>query len=644
MIHFADPYPDELLFSAWVRSAEHLQYPNKYSYFTEITGRRGIKPIVDLPCHLDQFVAALPVPSSYLVETLIREHTFYPYYRPFLPADRAQMLYELMRGENGKHVYWCTNLMNSTIPRRGWFRYCPGCVMEDRARYGECYWHRHHQIHGALVCPRHHLLLTSCTAEEQDLAGRLFISADHLLSPGNETRSAFTPEACEMAERIAIQIAFLLEHPQPTVDLHHCYHLLLEQRHLLKSNGTIRITEATAAFEAMFSTPLLQALHCAFGPQTPPYMTWLSRLLRHRTMCQHPLLHVLTIIFLQGSIEEFFRPLEPKPGPFGLGPWPCLNPACPDYHQLVIPTCQVHHEGKARRCTGYFTCSCGFVYMRILQEEMNPFRKDGTLQYGALWTQKLRDLWTDDQLSLRSMTRQLGVSEMALRRQVVLLGLPPRVQKVSSTIRDRRQQRTEEDRQMWLIARAEDGHLSHTQLWQKYQAVRYRLRRHDPEWFAAHSLPPAPKGQGHRPAQSLRWMPKGRINWSERDTTLAETIQRVGTMMKNGQEKPKRVTMAQLTQAIPELGWLQRRKGDQYPQSRDVLEAVLETHEMFILRKIRWLMHRWEEQQIWLGRQRFLERSGAYRLLQVHAIKEEVNQALTHLMDVLPDQRVTLLS
>ena len=81
MIHFADPYPDELLFSAWVRSAERLQYPNKYAYFAEITGHQRIKPIVDLPCHLDQFVAALLVPSSYPVETLIRDHTLYPYYQ-----------------------------------------------------------------------------------------------------------------------------------------------------------------------------------------------------------------------------------------------------------------------------------------------------------------------------------------------------------------------------------------------------------------------------------------------------------------------------------------------------------------------------------------------------------------------------------
>src|SRR5260370_3579634 len=155
MIHFADPHPDELLFSAWIRSAEHLHYPNKYTYFAEITGDQRFKPVVDFPCHLDQFIAALPISTSYTADALIQAHTFYPYYHPFLPAERAQMLYEAMCRGNGKRTYWCTNLMNSPIPRQGWFRYCSGCVIEDRATYGGSYWHRLHQIHGVLVCPKH---------------------------------------------------------------------------------------------------------------------------------------------------------------------------------------------------------------------------------------------------------------------------------------------------------------------------------------------------------------------------------------------------------------------------------------------------------------------------------------------------------
>jgi hypothetical protein len=642
MIYFADPHPEELLFSAWVRSAERLRYPNKHRYFAEFSGQLHTNPIIDFPCHLNQFVAALPAFSSYSADTLIQDHTLYHYYRPFLPYNRAQMLYESMCGGNGQQIYWHTNLMNSQIPRRGWFRYCPSCVMEDRATYGECYWHRLHQIHGVLVCPKHHLMLESCNPEEQDLASRVLVPADQLLYPKSIQRVS-TLSDMEIVERIATQIAFLLEHTQPTIDLHHRYHLLLEQHHFLKSNGTVRITDVAKAFEGMFPRTLLQSLRCAFDPQMPPYMTWLSRLLGKQTLCQHPLLHILTIIFLQGSVEEFFRPLKPMPGPFGSGPWPCLNPACPNYHHLVITECQVFHKRKFGCCTGHFTCSCGFKYMRIQREDMDPYEKDSTLSFGTLWTQKLRDLWADGQLSIHNLSEQMGVSEMALQRQVTLLGLPTRAQELSSTAHRKRQQRIEADRQMWLTALMEDAHLPRKQFWQKFRKIGYRLHRHDHEWFEAHSLPPALRGQVHPPPRSPRWMPKEPINWSERDIILAETIHQIATTMKNAQEKLKRVTLAQLKKEIPELRWFRHRKIDQYPRSHAMLEAVLETKEMFILRKIHWLMHRCEEQHIWPGQRRFLDASGAYSYLDDEDIKEKVNQVLMHLSDVFPDKRVTLL-
>ena len=640
---FADPHPDELLYSAWARSAACLRYPNRNSYFTSFTEGQRIMPIVDFPCHLNQFVDMFSSSLFYSVDTLIQAHTLYPYYRPFLPIGRAQKLYEVMCGDNGKIVYRCTNLENSNIPRKGWFRYCSQCVMDDRIKYGECYWHRLHQIHGVLVCPKHHLLLVSCTAEEQDLASRGTIPAEQILSQVSTTLRIFTDIEMKVAERIATSIAFLLEHPQPTIDLHLQYRLLLERHHLLQSNGTLRITEIVETFKAMFSHPLLKALGCAFEPQTPPYMTWLSRLLKQRTMCQHPLLHILTIIFFQEPIEELFCPVKSVPGPFGLGPWPCLNPACPHYRSLVILTCQVNHQGKARRCTGHFTCSCGFKYMRILREDMDSFRKDSILQYGSLWEQKLQEVWTNEQLSLKEMTRLLGASEMALQRQSIVLGLPQRTQGVSSTIYNRQQHQKEADRQLWCTALKDAKFLSRIQLRQKYRNVIYRLRRYDREWFNAHSLPPAPKGQGHAPARSIRWTTKGPVDWSERDTAMAEMILQIGTRMKEVSGKPIRVTMAQLTKAIPELGWLKRRNKEHYVQSRATLKVVLETQEAFILRKIPWLMRKWEEQHIWLGQQRFLELSGAHRLLHNDIIKKEVNKALTYLMRVLPDKRVNLL-
>lgn len=643
MIHFADPYPDELLFSAWVRSAEQLQYPYKDMYFEQFTGRRQVQLLVDFPCYLDQFIAALPAPSPYSAEMLIQDHTLYPYYRPFLPAVRSLQLYETMRGESGLGLFWRTHLLKSQIPRQGWFRYCPQCVEEDRVLYGECYWHRLHQIYGVLVCPKHHLLLESCSPEEQDQALQKFIPADLLLPLGKARSSGARTAAWEVAERLATQIAFLLDHPQPGVDLYQRYRLLLEQHQYLRPGGAVRLKKVIEAFEGMFSPSLLQALHCQWDPLTSADKTWISRILGPRTIYQHPLQHVLMITCLQGSIEEFFRPWKPVPGPFGLGPWPCLNPVCPHYHGLVILTCQVHHEGTARRCTGHFMCTCGFGYVRILKEHMDPFQKDRTLSFGALWTQKLGELWADDQKSVKRMAKQLGVDVEAVRRQSALLGLPERQPKHPP---QRRAQQGEEDRQKWVAVLEKDGHLSRRQFVPKHRRLMSRLQQYDQEWFATHALPPDP-GSVRQAKLRPKREPKGPIDWKERDVALSERIRQVGATMKNEYEKPKRITLGQLTKMIPELVWwpmVHKQHPDYYPRSQAVLEEVLESREAFVFRKIRWLRRTYEEQRKWLGQQYFLEKSGALQFLHVQAIKEEINQALIHLSKVFPNSRVTLFS
>jgi hypothetical protein len=205
-------------------------------------------------------------------------------------------------------------ILKSQVPRQGWFRYCPQCVEEDRALYGECYWHRLHQINGVLVCPKHHLLLESCSPDEQDQALQKFIPADLLLPSGKVRSSGAIPAAWVVAERLATQIAFLLDHPQPGIDLYQRYRLLLEQHQYLRRGGAVRIKKVIEAFEEMFPPSLLQALHCQWDPSLPADKTWLNRIVGPRTIYQHPLQHVLMITFLQGSIEEFFRPWKPVPG------------------------------------------------------------------------------------------------------------------------------------------------------------------------------------------------------------------------------------------------------------------------------------------------------------------------------------------
>ena len=51
-------------------------------------------------------------------------------------------------------------------------------------------------------------------------------------------------------------------------------------------------------------------------------------------------------------------------GPFGKGPWPCLNKAADHYKQPVIQHVNITRDYKSSAPIGTFECSCKFVYAR----------------------------------------------------------------------------------------------------------------------------------------------------------------------------------------------------------------------------------------------------------------------------------------
>jgi predicted transcriptional regulator len=74
--------------------------------------------------------------------------------------------------------------------------------------------------------------------------------------------------------------------------------------------------------------------------------------------------YILLMRFASGSVADFLRKNMSYSYalPFGVGPWVCVNPICPQHSQKVILKCtrKVHEW-----VTGYFTCPyCGMTYYR----------------------------------------------------------------------------------------------------------------------------------------------------------------------------------------------------------------------------------------------------------------------------------------
>ncbi len=114
---FPDPYLDELLYSVCARYSNQAQYPDKKSVVQELFGISTALAVIDLPAHLGNLIAALPLGHHYTVDRLIDSHTLLPFYSPFHPLERVQRLREDMRGSGKVSVPGCLGMMANTIPK-----------------------------------------------------------------------------------------------------------------------------------------------------------------------------------------------------------------------------------------------------------------------------------------------------------------------------------------------------------------------------------------------------------------------------------------------------------------------------------------------------------------------------------------------
>ncbi|MGR5962533.1 TnsD family Tn7-like transposition protein [Bacillus paranthracis] len=104
-------------------------------------------------------------------------------------------------------------------------------------------------------------------------------------------------------------------------------------------------------------------------------------------------------------------------GPFGTGPWPCLNKATTHYRESVIPNVEVTRDFKSTASIGTFSCSCGFVYARKGPDMSldDRFRIGRVKVFGEVWKSKLKQL-SKKRLSTRAIARELGVDSKTVKK------------------------------------------------------------------------------------------------------------------------------------------------------------------------------------------------------------------------------------
>jgi hypothetical protein len=182
LVGFPDPYFDETFYSLCARFTDHGRYPQHYTVIQKLFGTPHIKATIDFPSQLDYFLGQLPPQPYWTLNNLLENHTFLPYFTPFLDPNRLTTL-----------------------------KYCPLCVEADRKTSGEAYWHRAHQLAGVEVCYLHQAFLEHSPISTT--GSNRFVSAE-TVATASEARliSSENIEHRTLLD-IAQNSAWLVQHP-----------------------------------------------------------------------------------------------------------------------------------------------------------------------------------------------------------------------------------------------------------------------------------------------------------------------------------------------------------------------------------------------------------------------------------------------
>jgi hypothetical protein len=588
---FPTPCPDELLYSVCARYASRMKYPSAATMAVKLFGSRNVVSVVDLPNRLAQLAQKLSGVQDVTPDSLIDLQTLLPFYTPFVPGARLRKVRQAMSETSKGNVHALMGMMAVRLPGLKMLRFCPMCVVSDRASYGECYWHRIHQVSGVDVCAHHFCLLqdSKISAQRQSTHYAYIAAEDVVAHSALDTVVVENPHLQYLAKQ-----TYLLLNTTIQLNLEiliNLYTQRLQACGFLTSAGSLRRYDLHTSFTSFYTPELLSQLCCQI---TDVKQTWLERIVRSRVEFQHPVCHLLVMRFLNIDLDVIHSTtLAELPPPFGMGPWPCLNPVCPHVFQQTIQHCQTKYSRYTEgRPIGSFICSeCGFAYSRTGpdKEEKDCFRIGKIQHFGFLWEQHLIEAFNQN-LSLRSISRLLGVDIKTVKRQAQRLAVFPQkdLQQViqsSSTKQEEFLNTRSRHRSVWLTLRATFPSAGISELRKKENKTFTWLYRHDRVWL-----------YNNKPGVVKRSLRKATIDWAARDEVVSQAVSSMAEELLKHSGKRPQLTITSIGRAIGCSELLQKHLV-KLPKTRQKLGLVIETQEAWALRRVLRVVEKLKNQQ-----------------------------------------------
>ncbi|WP_442594854.1 TnsD family Tn7-like transposition protein [Neobacillus sp. D3-1R] len=626
---FTDPYPDELIYSAISRFHFYSGNISFVETLEELFQSRSIVPSIEFGSHFSTLVQKLG--KNYSVESLLSNNTIYPYFAPFTTIERQKKVYEDVQ-TNGQAIHGRLGISSGKICRKDGLYYCSMCSDKDIKIYGEPYIHREHQLQGIDYCPHHELMLKKYPVDYKDFSRHGYIRFDRRHMDLTNLKEIESSEFKEIQVKLAKMAYRLLQMPinQLSVEkVHLKYRTLLRENNWIMTNSRLKREELFKAFISKFPKGFLEKYESPLRVegQNQWLQVMLTNYLRYSI---HPFRHLLLLYFFNQDIDSLLQ-INEDDGPFGSGPWPCLNKAAKHYKDLVISEVKIKRRDNTNVLVGKFSCSCGFEYTRIGpdKDEEDKWRKNRITGYGNAWEEKF-DKLVNMNISPKKIAFELDVSLRTITNRIALKVTTPKLtekfraellewrenfpnsnrkqfqtelkktftylykndrewldvnlpsqrdtnriqlnQIVNLNDKDNGENRIEHFRSLLLESMRECPDDTRTKLWKKlYTACKY-LSENDKEWFDA-NLP-----------LKRRAKTKNTTDWNLRDQEYCKKIKQVYPEL-TALEKPVRITRTLFSKRLNIFNLAINNHIEKLPKTNKLLNEITETVREFQIRR-----------------------------------------------------------
>lgn len=574
---FPVPYPDEILYSVFARYKIRSGNTSPKDILRELFGNVNVSAAIEFPSNLDSLVNNLYEFKNYTTEDFIYNNTLYPLFEPFIPQNRAKQILSSMKGANGGNINTRIGTMASSIKNPRFLRFCPKCFEEDKKKFGEAYWHRVHQIPGAVLCPKHDIFVLDSGILRHNLNKHEYIAANEDNCKVHEVNTFYSEKEINQLKVISKNIEWVLNSKLASGDINSLYEGYLNiiiGNGLASPKGRIYQSELINNFLEFYDNNFLHLMQSDIDPNMND--NWVSMMVRKHRKAFHPLRHILFMNYLGMTPKEFFKD-DCTYKPFGNPPWPCLNKASDHYHEKCITDITITYDGKIKQPVGTFKCNCGFIYSRRGPDkaEEDRYRIGRIKEFGLVWKRRLEELYSKN-LSFREIARQLNVDTNTVIKYSCNNICTKDKEGVKLNVLTNNDVNKERYRKNWLQLQQSNNNLNKTQLRHLDKSTYIWLYRHDKKWLDKNS-----------PGNKSNININKRIDWNQRDIEILDIVKSVVNEMLRRYERPERVTVSRIGKKTG-LQALLEKHIDKLPETQKYLNSVVEDVEAFQIRRVKW--------------------------------------------------------